>query len=116
VENRSTALLADAAARAQRYLERIGDRAVVPSPEAVLALGELDIPLPETGLEPAQVLAALDDVGSPASAGPRYFGFVAGGAWPIAVAASWLLAAWDQNTALSVMSPVATHLDAVAIR
>ena len=42
MENRSTALLADAAARAQRYLERIGDRAVVPSPEAVLALGDLD--------------------------------------------------------------------------
>src|SRR5207247_131322 len=48
-----TALLADAAARAQRYLERLGDRDVAPSPEAVLALGELEFPLPETGLEPA---------------------------------------------------------------
>jgi glutamate/tyrosine decarboxylase-like PLP-dependent enzyme len=114
-----TALLADAAARARRYLERLGDRAVAPSPEAVLALGRLEFALPETGLEPARVLAALDEAGSPAtmaSAGPRYFGFVTGGAWPIAVAASWLLAAWDQNTALSVMSPVATRLDAVAIR
>src|SRR5262245_38387987 len=62
-----TALLTDAAARARRYLERLGDRAVAPSPEAVLALGELDLPLPETGLEPARVLAALDDVGSPAT-------------------------------------------------
>jgi len=112
------ALLAEAADRARRYLRRIGDRAVAAPPEAVLALDELDFPLPEGGLEPSRVLALLDDVGSPAtvaSAGPRYFGFVTGGALPIAVAASWLLAAWDQNAALSVMSPVATRLDSVAI-
>ena len=33
----------------------------------------------------------------------------------MAVAASWLVSAWDQNAALSVMSPVATRLDSVAI-
>jgi glutamate/tyrosine decarboxylase-like PLP-dependent enzyme len=112
-------LLADAAERAGRYLRWLADRAVAPSPEAVLGLGELDFPLPEAGLEPSRVLAFLDDVGSPAtlaSAGPRYFGFVTGGALPIAVATSWLLAAWDQNAALSVMSPVATRLDSIAIR
>ena len=103
------ALLADAADRAGRYLRRLADRAVAPSPAAVLALDELDFPLPEAGLDPSRVLAVLDDVGSPAtvaSAGPRYFGFVTGGALPIAVAASWLLTAWDQNAALSAMSPV----------
>ena len=113
------ALLADAAGRAGRYLQRLADRAVAPSAEAVLALDELDFALPEAGLEPSRVLAALDEVGSAAtvaSAGPRYFGFVTGGALPIAVAASWLLSAWDQNAGLSVMSPVATRLDAVAIR
>jgi glutamate/tyrosine decarboxylase-like PLP-dependent enzyme len=117
--NRSrAALLADAAERACRYLQGLADRAVAPAAEAVLALDGLDFPLPESGLEPSRVLAALDEVGSPAtvaSAGPRYFGFVTGGALPVAVAASWLLAAWDQNAALSVMSPVATRLDAVAL-
>jgi len=91
-----TALLAEAADRAGRYLRGLADRAVAPSAEAVLALDELDFPLPEAGLAPSRVLAVLDEVGSPAtvaSAGPRYFGFVTGGALPMAVAASWLLRA-----------------------
>jgi glutamate/tyrosine decarboxylase-like PLP-dependent enzyme len=119
LDESNTALLGEAADRARRYLQGLDDRAVAASSEAVLALDELDFPLPKAGLEPSRVLALLDDVGSPAtvaSAGPRYFGFVIGGALPIAVAASWLLAAWDQNAALSVMSPAATRLDAVAIR
>jgi glutamate/tyrosine decarboxylase-like PLP-dependent enzyme len=61
----------------------------------------------------------LDEVGSPgtvAIGGPRYFGFVNGGALPIAQAAAWLGAAWDQNVGLPVMSPAAARLNAVALR
>jgi len=71
------ALLAEAGQRARRYLDGVADRSVAPPPEAVAALDQFDFPLPEKGLDAAQVLALLDDVGSPATvttAGPRYFG------------------------------------------
>ncbi|HXT34747.1 MAG TPA: pyridoxal-dependent decarboxylase, partial [Chloroflexota bacterium] len=59
------------------------------------------------------------DLGSPgtvASAGPRYFGFVTGGALPAALAAHWLAGAWDQNVTLTVMSPTASQLETTALR
>ena len=111
-------LLAEAGQRARDYLATIKDRSVEPSPDALAALDRFDFPLPSAGLEPAAVLRLIDEAGSPAtvaSAGPRYFGFVVGGALPVAVAVSSLLAAWDQNAALSVMSPVAAKLDDIAL-
>jgi glutamate/tyrosine decarboxylase-like PLP-dependent enzyme len=113
------ALLEDAAGRAQAYLSGLADRRVAPPPEAVAALDRLDFPLPASGRDPAEVLALLDEAGSPATvatAGPRYFGFVNGGTLPVATAAAWLTAAWDQNTALAVMSPAAARLDDIALR
>jgi glutamate/tyrosine decarboxylase-like PLP-dependent enzyme len=112
-------LLAEAALRARRYLQSLAGRPVVPPPEAVQALDRFDFPLPEAGIAASRMLALLDEAGSPAtvaSAGPRYFGFVIGGALPAALAAAWLLAAWDQNVALSVMSPVGSRLDEIALR
>jgi len=83
----------DAAQRASRYLESVGARRVAPAPEAVAALEAFDGPLPEDGAAAREVLALLDERGSPAtmaSAGPRFFGFVIGGSLPVTVAASWL--------------------------
>ena len=113
------ALLRDASARALAYLGGLADRPVAPAAADVAALDRLDFALPAAGQDAASVLAMLDDYGSPgtvASGGPRYFGFVTGGALPIAQAAAWLTAAWDQNAALSVMSPTASALNRVAVR
>ncbi len=112
------ALLADAAARAARYLEGLQERSVAPTPEALAGLSRLAPPLPEAGLAPEAVLAVLDEAGSPgtlATAGPRFYGFVIGGSLPAALAAAVLGSAWDQNAGLRVTSPVSAALEDAAI-
>jgi glutamate/tyrosine decarboxylase-like PLP-dependent enzyme len=51
-----------------------------------------------------------------AMAGPRFFGFVIGGALPATVAANWLATAWDQNAALHEVTPGVSRLEQVALR
>lgn len=112
-------LLADAAARAARYLSGINDRSVAPSTTEIAGLKKLAGPLPEDPSDPAKVLALLDDAGSPATVatvGGRYFGFVIGGSLPAALAANWLAGAWDQNAAMRVMSPTVAALEEIVQR
>ncbi|MGQ0835778.1 MAG: pyridoxal phosphate-dependent decarboxylase family protein [Gammaproteobacteria bacterium] len=111
-------LLEDAARRAVRYLEALPDRPVAPLPQAVRRLADLNVPMPEETTDPAKVLAQLDEYVSPATmamAGPRFFGFVIGGALPVTLAANWLAGAWDQNTALYVATPGVSHLEQVTL-
>jgi len=111
-------LLQDAARRAALYLEGLPTRSVEPAAESVAALRSLRIPFPERSLPPEKVLALLDEVGSPATvatAGPRYFGFVTGGSLPASVASSVLAAAWDQNAAFLVGSPIAAALEDLSL-
>ncbi len=112
-------LLNDAALRAARYLESLQERAVAPSEQAVSALAQLDEPLPQSSSDAAEVLARLDQFVSPATmamAGPRFFGFVIGGALPVTVAANWLATAWDQNAGLYSATPGVSQLETVALR
>jgi len=111
-------LLADALQRATRYLQGLRTRKVAPDPSAVAALIGLEGPLP-AGSPPAATLALLDEIVSPATmamAGPRFFGFVIGGALPAALAANWLAAAWDQNTGYYNITPGTARLEQIALR
>ena len=111
-------LLLDAARRAVRYRRAVGERRVAPTPETIENLERFREPLAERGTSAADVVAMLDDLGSPATvatAGGRYFGFVNGSSLPVTVAANWLATAWDQNAALAVMSPTAAVLEEVAL-
>ena len=111
-------LLAETALRAARYADEIGNRRVTPRAEDIARLEELGGPLPRKGLDPAQLLSLLDEIGSPATVATtagRYFGFVIGGTLPAALAANWLAGAWDQNACLYVMSPVAAKIEEIVL-
>jgi len=105
--------------RARRYRASVREQRAAPTIESLERLSLLGGPLPDGPTDAAEVLALLDDIGSPAttaSAGGRYFGFVTGSSLPITLAANWLAGAWDQNAMYSVMSPVAAAVEDIALR
>ena len=107
------------ALRAKNYLSHANDDPVFPSEQTVLDLERLNTSLQEESIDAKEVLALLDEVGSPAtvkSTGGRYFGFVTGGTLPGAMIAKLLSVVWDQNAALSVMSPIASRLEEITGR
>jgi glutamate/tyrosine decarboxylase-like PLP-dependent enzyme len=112
-------ILSDASARSIRYLAGLDTRSVAPTPEAIAQLASLDIALPENPVAPAETLRLLDEFGSPATtamAGPRFFGFVIGGALPATLAANWLAGAWDQNSCLYRATPATAVIEQTALR
>jgi len=113
-----TALLKRAARAAVDYLEGVDARPVPPTPKAIAALSALRGPLPPGPTSAEAVLHLLHEYGSPATMAKtngRFFGFVTGDCVPAALAASWLVSAWDQNAAHAVQSPVAAQLEETAI-
>jgi glutamate/tyrosine decarboxylase-like PLP-dependent enzyme len=73
--------------------------------------------LPETGTDPSRVIDELVCAAEPGlvtTTGPRYFGFVTGGALAATVASEWLAAVWDQPATLYVMSPAGAVVEEVA--
>ena len=112
-------LIRTSSERTINYLTGLNARGVAPSSGAIAGLQAFDEPFPERANSAEETLALLDEIGSPAtmaSTGGRYFGFVNGAVLPASFAAHMLATAWDQNAALSAMSPVASKLRSVVSR
>jgi glutamate/tyrosine decarboxylase-like PLP-dependent enzyme len=106
-----------AADLAVAWLRDLPGRPVLARADAEAIRQALGGSLPEDGEDAVAVVDALAravDPGLVGSAGPRYFGFVIGGATPAAAAADWLTTAWGQNAALHASSPAAAGAEQLA--
>ncbi len=103
---------------AEEYLATLRDRHVGASLGFEDVVAMLDAPLPEEGEDGEAVLDALAalEPGMTATAGPRYFGFVTGGALPVTVAADWLVSTWDGPHFGRVVSPAGAAVEDVTAR
>jgi len=99
------------------FVDGLQERHVGSRTDAATLVSRLGGPLPEDGTDPVAVVEALAEAVDPglvASAGPRYFGFVVGGALPASAAADWLTTAWGQNAVVHALSPAAAAAEQVA--
>ncbi len=109
-------LLKRAADHAVAYLDTIADRHVGAMATGDELRQQLAVPLPDAGDAEEVVIDALamaGALGTVATQGPRYFGFVVGGSVPAATAADWLVSAWDQNAGVYVLSPIVSVVEDV---
>ena len=115
--NERDAALRRAAELGIDFLAKVDERHAGPRADAAAVRARLGGPLPEHGTDATTVveeLAEAVDPGLVGSAGPRYFGFVVGGALPASAAVDWLTTAWGQNAALHALSPAAAGAEEVA--
>jgi len=111
------AILIKAARHATDYLAGVASRPVKATASGDDLREALGGPMPDAGESVESVidrLATAGLTGTVATQGPRYFGFVVGGSYPVATAADWLVSAWDQNSGIFALTPVVSVVESVA--
>lgn len=109
--------LAAAVRHATLWLESQPGRRVGPQQAARELGAAFDGALPQSGMAPADVvdyLAGHAEPGLMAMPSGRFFGWVIGGTLPAAMAADWLVSAWDQNSVLRYATPAIAAIEDAA--
>lgn len=108
----------DAAHRAAlEFLGSLDDRPVWPRATLAEMLDAFGGSLPAEGMGAEEVIDQIvsrADPGLVAIPGGRFFGFVIGGTHPAALAADWLVSAWDQNSGSASLTPTTVAMERVA--
>lgn len=101
--------LLKAASQVFDYLEGLGDRRVGATAQTEDLQKLLGGPLPlhpTRSADTMDILRQAQDMGGVvASSGPRYFGYVIGGTLPVAMAADWIVSAWDPAAGVHDLGP-----------
>lgn len=109
-------LFVSVAERAAEFRDGAAERKVFPTDANMDALRARLGALQAGPIDAAEVVNSLADIVEPAlvaTVGPRYFGFVIGGALDAATAADMLSIGWDQNAFNAVTSPAAALVEDV---
>jgi glutamate/tyrosine decarboxylase-like PLP-dependent enzyme len=112
-----TEALERARTHAMAWLASVPSRPVGPRKRADELLAGFAAPLPDGPTDPAVVvddLAALAEPGLMAMPSGRFFGWVIGGTLPAALAADWLVSAWDQNAGMRYATPATAAAEEAA--
>ncbi|NKY40365.1 aminotransferase class V-fold PLP-dependent enzyme [Cellulomonas septica] len=110
-------LLDAARHRAVEWLDQVPERPIPPAADVGEVKDALGRTLPESTQDPRAVLDRLADAVEPgllASQSPRFYGWVIGGTYPVALAADWLVSTWDQNGGMRHSSPSTTAVEDLA--
>jgi glutamate/tyrosine decarboxylase-like PLP-dependent enzyme len=100
-----------------RWRHSLRDRRVPASADADQVADSLGRSLPEAGTSVTEVVDLLAEGVEPglvAMPSGRFFGFVIGGSHPAALAADWLVSAWDQNAVLRQVTPGVAAVEELA--
>ena len=109
--------LARAAGYATQWLDSLATRPVPPQASVAEVTAALGTALPDGPAEAPRVidlLAGACEPGLTAMPSGRFYGFVIGGTHPAALAADWLVSAWDQNAGLLLPTPALAAVENVA--